>query len=784
MSRIRGAGRVLGCLVLAAVIGSFLAPCQADELVERLRGLDARVIVRGKVRQPPLATMLASDVQARLHMANRVDARAWDLVRTRADWERFRAARLAALRSALGEFPPVPRDLKVRSTGRHEGDGYQVDNLVFESRPGLIVTANLYRPAKPTASMPGLLICHSHHQPKHTGARQDMGMTWARAGCVVLVPDLLGNGERRQHPFGSATDSAPHDYHFRYDTGIQLHLIGESLMGWLAWDVMRGVDLLLAQPGIDPKRIVVISEPAGGGDVAAVAAALDSRITGVMVNNFGGPEPETSYPLPRDAEESFDYAGSGSWESTRNLRLSARDGFLPWVIVASAAPRSLIYYHEFFWDREHDPVWKRLQKVHALYDAPDSLTGLAGRGFVVGTEPENTHWLPINREVLYPVLERWFHIPNPRKEYSQRRPAEELLCLTPELRKEVQPLHRLAARRGTEQVTAARAEFARLLPGERRDRLRQGWTRLLGDVAPRSDPIVRELTQDSQPLGTVSVTRIHLCTEPGIVVPVLLLVPPAKEGKLSVVIGLAQEGKQEFLRHRAEAVAKLLREGVAVCLPDLRGCGETSPGEARDRRSAATSISASEWMLGQSVLGGRLRDLRAVIRHLRHRPQLDTGRLLLWGDSFATVNPPDRDLQVPHASSTRPAQAEPLGGLLALLIALFEDDVRAVFAQGGLSDYQSVLQGQFCYLPHDAIVPGILTIGDLPETAVALAPRPLWLAGLVDGHNQEVSAKELARRYDSARAVYGRLTADRLRVSGKPREEEIVRWLTTQARAH
>jgi len=88
-----------------------------------------------------------------------------------------------------------------------------------------------------------------------------MGVTWARAGCLVLVMDHLGHGERRQHPFRSVADYARsfqaglQDYYFRYDAGIQLHLVGESLVGWLAWDLMRGVDLLLAQENIDPKRI-------------------------------------------------------------------------------------------------------------------------------------------------------------------------------------------------------------------------------------------------------------------------------------------------------------------------------------------------------------------------------------------------------------------------------------------------------------------------------------------------------------------------------------------------
>ncbi len=85
--------------------------------------------------------------------------------------------------------------------------------------------------------MPGILICHSHHNPKTQSELQDMGVVWARAGCYVLVMDQLGHGERRQHPFRTSADYdesfkvSRQDYYFRYNVGIQLHLIGESLIG-------------------------------------------------------------------------------------------------------------------------------------------------------------------------------------------------------------------------------------------------------------------------------------------------------------------------------------------------------------------------------------------------------------------------------------------------------------------------------------------------------------------------------------------------------------------------
>jgi dienelactone hydrolase len=760
-------------------------PVQAadEDLATVLKNLDSGVIARGKLRVPPLAPMLARDVVARLREANQADTRAWERIKNLTDWEQLRGTRLQALLSSLGSWPSVPKDLKIRVTGSHDGDGFRMENLVFQSRPGLVVTANLYRPAKPAASMPAILVSHSHAQPKHTTARQDMGMTWARAGCLVLVPDHLGHGERRQHPFGM---EASHDYHARYDAGIQLHLAGESLMGWLVWDLMRGVDVLLAQKGVDPKRVVLISEPAGGGDVAAVTAALDPRISCVLVNNFGGPEPETPYPLPRDVERSFDYTTSGSWESTRNLRLSVRDGFLPWVIVAGVAPRRLVYYHEFYWDQNQDPVWKRLQRIYGFYNASDSLAGLAGQGFVVGSAPESTHWLAINRQIIYPVLERWFAIPNQKREYSNRRPLEDLLCLTPEAAKEFrpQPLYVLARELATARLAKARTELTNLSADERRVRLRKNWGQLLGDITPQADPVVNGLPDEKQHLGTVTVERIHLQTEPGIVVPVVLLIPSLKAGKLPVVVCLAQEGKEEFLKQRAGQVAELLSSGVVVCLPDVRGTGETNPGGGRDRRSPATSLSSSEWMLGHSLLGGRLRDLRSVLRHLRQQPRLDMQRLALWGDSFASVNPPSRDLKIPHSASTRPPQSEPLGGLLALLGGLFEDDVKAIYVHGGLSDFPSVFDNPLTYIPHDVVVPGILTCGDLCDLAATLAPKPLWLDRLVDGLNRAVPKEILANRYQLAISVYNVARASDSFRLGEQAETSAspARWLAMRLR--
>jgi dienelactone hydrolase len=734
--------------VIPILLALSLRSASGDEpLAQALRTLDTNVVPAAE--REAFASQVRDQQQQRLRNANDRSTDEWRQIKTREDWERFRKKKLDALRASLGAWPEPPPSVPVRVASTVNGDGFVIENILFESRPGWWVSANRYRPTQPRESMPGLLICHAHHTPKEHGELQDMGMTWARAGCVVLVMDQVGHGERRQHPFATAADfDKPYrvghaDYYFRYDSAVQLSLVGESLVGWMAWDMMRGADVLLAQPGVDPKRLILLGAVAGGGDPAAVTGALDGRFAAVVPFNFGGPQPETRHPLPDDAERSFNYAGGGSWESTRNLRDSAARGFLPWTIVAGIAPRRLVYAHEFKWDQDRDPVWKRLQTVFGFYDHADFLSFTHGQGAVTGSSPTDTHCTHIgktHRVRIHEAFRSWFGIDvTPESEFSARLPADRLRCWTPELKAELKPKSlsqmttEVADRWAAENVAAQQKQSSH---AEHQRDLRRRWAKLLGIDAAGPNLVHRNVRVDSA--GSMSVWSVVLSRTSRDRAAVLLLRPKELRDKQPVVVAICSQGKARLLKERRDDIAALLERGAAVCLVDPIGIGESTLGDSHGRRSSATSISSTAQMLGRPLLGQQLQDVRVTLVWLR--TEFKGRALMLWGESLTPPNPDTARFRQPRDDdSALPAPSEPQAPLLALLTGLFEDDVSTIYTVGCLSSWRSLLADYLVLTAHDSLVPGALTVGDLADLIDPdRSDRRVVLEAAVDGWNRLV----------------------------------------------
>jgi hypothetical protein len=630
------------------------------------------------------------------------------------------------------------------------GEGFVLENLIYESRPGLVVTANLYLPSKTEGRIPAIVVVHSQHAPKVQMELQDLGMTSARAGTAVLIMDQLGAGERLQsQPWGHRES-----YHSRYAMDEQLYLAGDSLMKWMVWDLERGIDVLLERSYIDPKRIVMLGAVAGGGDPAAVTTALDDRIAAVIPFNFGESSPEDHYTSgSRPYDSDLANPGWGEWESTRCMRDSIKGQFFPWLIDASAAPRGFIFSFELGWPNgvENEPVWKRYKKVFSLYSQPDHLEAIDGFGPFPGPgEVENVGLQ--HRVKLYPILNRWFDMPLPTVEYHHPRPEADLMALTPKAAAQRKPktVSALAFEIAQTNLAKARASRASLSASERLQSLRSSLKQKLGDIDPA--PEARAQIIWTKQLSGFSVEAVALDTAPGISVPLFLIKPQSASGRrLPVVLAFAQGGKEAFLTQRRDDIAVLLEKGVIVCLADVRGTGETADGVNSDvgpeaLNAPSTSLAATELMLGTTALGQRLKDARTVVHYLTSRDDIDSKQLLLWGDSFVPTNPREGLLDQSVGQETGPQilhQSDPLGSLLVLLTALYENNVHAIAARGGLVSYLSVLGDRFCYVPQDVIVPGILETADISDIVAALGPRAVLLEGFVDGRNRRLTESEM-----------------------------------------
>ncbi len=182
--------------------------------------------------------------------------------------------RRVELSEMLGLSPLPPRtDLKATVTKRFEHDTFTVENLHFQSRPGLYVTANLYVPKNLTKPAPTILyVCG--HSPVITNkvsygtkaAYQHWGNWFARNGYVCMVIDTLESGEILG------------EHHGTYRAGMWWwNSRGYTPAGVECWNGMRALDYLSTRPEVDTNRFGITGR-SGGGAYSWFVTAMDDRI--------------------------------------------------------------------------------------------------------------------------------------------------------------------------------------------------------------------------------------------------------------------------------------------------------------------------------------------------------------------------------------------------------------------------------------------------------------------------------------------------------------------------
>ncbi len=79
-----------------------------------------------------------------------------EALKTKADAEAYVKSVQERIRDCFGPLPEkTPLNAQVTKT--LERDGYRIENIVFESRPGYLVTGNLYLPTNRKGKVPGVI---------------------------------------------------------------------------------------------------------------------------------------------------------------------------------------------------------------------------------------------------------------------------------------------------------------------------------------------------------------------------------------------------------------------------------------------------------------------------------------------------------------------------------------------------------------------------------------------------------------------------------------------------
>ena len=318
-----------------------------------------------------------------------------------------------------GPFDKTP--LNPQITGTLQRDGYRIEKVIYESRPQLYVTVNLYVPEGRSGRLPAILgpLGHSNNG-KAWRSYQRLFANLARKGYVVLAYDPFGQGERIEYPGahpGESKLSGEGEHEF---AGQRLILLGVNFSLYRAWDGIRGIDYLLSRPEVDPERIGCTGQ-SGGGAMTQFLVALDDRIRAAVVSE-GNTE--------NIAEANLEPPGSAD-DPEQNIVPSLAQGLDRADLLHIFAPRPLlitITTHDI--GNTYSPEYvsgtveqlEELKRSYNLLGAPDQVA-------LVATAQQHGYTYE-QRRAAYGWLNRWLE----NKEADDHEvaapvePDEALLC--------------------------------------------------------------------------------------------------------------------------------------------------------------------------------------------------------------------------------------------------------------------------------------------------------------------------------------------------------------------
>jgi dienelactone hydrolase len=585
--------------------------------------------------------------------------------------ERKKQVRVKML-EALGGLPDYKGPLNARVTGQIQNDSYTIEKVIYESLPGLYVTANLYRPNQP-GRYPAVLL-QSGHTQEGKPEDQRIAANLAMKGFVVLTFDPIGQGEReqtysRQLERSLAGWSVPE--HALMDA--QALMIGQGLARYFIWDAMRSVDYLASRPDVDASRLGAAG-CSGGGALTVFAGGLDPRLKVVVPACYpasfqllfpsGGPDSEMTFP----------HMLVSGLDTADFVELSAPT---PWELQATEHDE----YH--FTPAGVRLVYEEARNWYALYGAQDKI------GFFVGP---GSHGMPlVSREEVYKWMIRY--LKDGQGDFHEQPVEKTYTSLELQVTKSG----------NVEELPGSRKVYQLLRDDYHAERQPKTLPELkaeLGNLKIPTDgsaPQVQILDDSNVPEGRRE--RIKYESEPGIWLEATLYVPPSPGRKPAVlVVKSGNAGNRRPAVTRAEQIAKA---GQVVLEMEPR----TSPPEIA---SEGEGVYPGDWRLAvwANLIGRNLPALRAYD--------------ILRGVDLLAARP-DVDPNSIHAA------AEGVSGIWLLLGAAADPRIGKIWLDKTPHSLQAAFDSSMSTDLWDAVIPRFVLHWDLNDLVKVMGNRQvMW----------------------------------------------------------
>ncbi|MBL8850922.1 MAG: dienelactone hydrolase family protein [Planctomycetaceae bacterium] len=614
--------------------------------------------------------------------------------KTAAEWQARREEIHAALERAWGGFPDEGCPLEPRKLGEEPRDGYRFEKWVFQTLPGVWMTAFAYVPAG-AGPFPAILQVHGHWK----GAKQDPVVQSrcigaAKLGFFVLAVDAFGAGER-------GLGEQLGEYHGEM-VGTTLFPIGRPLSGIQVYENMRAVEYLQSRPEVDGSKIG-ITGASGGGNQTMYAGAFDDR--------FGAVVPCCSV----GTYDSYLTTASCMCEVVPTGLAITEE----WGVLSSVAPRGLMIISatKDAFQFSVGEAQKSLAEVGPVYE----VTGHPERLKHAIFDWHHDYSQPM-REAMYgwmtfnlkgqgdgsPIAELPLDVQEP----------ERIRCFPDGSRPDDWlTLPQFAAREGRALLANWKTPAFKYEWSARADELRRSLEATLGGF-PQTSPLDIQLVPNVAVDPSRSVWTFS--PEPGLTLRANCELAKAATTRTAVLLNL--EGA--VAAQTSPLAAELRDAGWNLVTLDLRATGQLAwPGDAIMRASDHNSAQWAMW-IGRPLIGQWTNDVHRLLQSMKEAVG-DVGPVTVIGQGPA--------------------------GLVALCAGATDaaNRIEQVAAVGTLASYVSDV-------PYEnqrvgIMAPGILRdVGDVQHIAALSFPRKVVVAGGVAGGGAVLTIADLAAAYSVA----------------------------------